>query len=62
MIIQQNFLFNFDEMIKFQPQIKLELILSQLDLNNIIFNLQKNITLVLRNLTAFSFNIYNIKY
>lgn len=60
MIIQQNCLFNFNEMIKFQPQIKLKLILSQLDLNNIIFNLQKSIRLVFRNLTAFSFNIYNI--
>lgn len=41
MIIQQNCLFSFDEIIKFQPETKLELILSQLDLNNIIFKISK---------------------
>ena len=44
MYIQQECLFSFEEILKFQPKSKLEMILAQLDFDNLISELSKSNT------------------
>ncbi len=41
MYIRQECLFSFDELIKFQPETKLEMVLSQLDFSNVVLSLSR---------------------
>ena len=42
MYIRQECLFSFDELIKFQPETKLEMVLSQLDFSNVVLSLSRS--------------------
>lgn len=46
MYIQQECLFSFEEILKFQPKSKLEIILAELDFENLISELSKSHTSV----------------
>lgn len=41
MYIRQECLFSFDELIKFQPETKFEMVLSQLDFSNAVLSLSR---------------------